>query len=46
MQKKLALKDCFVRGSVIRYVHLNKADVDTKFLQEQTRLASQHEKAN
>lgn len=30
----LALKNVFIRGSVLRYVHLEKEDVDTAQLQE------------
>eukprot|EP00396_MALV-II-16_sp_LP-1_P000416 gene416-131_t len=33
----MALKSCFIRGSVLRYVHLNPADVDAEQLQEDSR---------
>ena len=32
-----ALKNCFVRGSVVRYVQINPNDVDTELLQDATR---------
>jgi U6 snRNA-associated Sm-like protein LSm2 len=34
-----ALNSCFIRGSVVRYIHLNKSDVDTQLLQDSTRRA-------
>ncbi len=34
------LSTCFVRGSVVRYVHLDPQDVDTQLLQDATRRAS------
>jgi U6 snRNA-associated Sm-like protein LSm2 len=34
------MKNCFLRGSVIRYVHLPKADVDIQVLQDSSRRAS------
>ncbi|KAJ8903266.1 hypothetical protein NDN08_004375 [Rhodosorus marinus] len=33
----LSVKSCFVRASVVRYVHLIHADVDTELLQDATR---------
>ncbi|CAD7924525.1 unnamed protein product [Amoebophrya sp. A25] len=33
----LSLKNCFIRGSVLRYVHLNPSDVDTAELAEETK---------
>eukprot|EP00392_Amoebophrya_sp_AT5.2_P017487 g17849.t1 len=33
----VSLRNCFIRGSVLRYVHLNKADVDETALTEATR---------
>ena len=35
-----ALKNCFVRGSVVRYVQINPNDVDTELLQDATRKAN------
>ena len=35
-----ALKNCFVRGSVVRYVQINPHDVDTELLQDATRKAN------
>ena len=32
-----SLKNCFVRGSVVRYVQINSNDVDTELLQDATR---------
>jgi small nuclear ribonucleoprotein (snRNP)-like protein len=31
------LKNCFIRGSVVRYVQINPMDVDTELLQDATR---------
>ena len=31
------LKNCFIRGSVVRYVQINTGDVDTELLQDATR---------
>ncbi len=31
------LKNCFIRGSVVRYVQINPGDVDTELLQDATR---------
>lgn len=35
-----ALKNCFIRGSVVRYVQINPGDVDTELLQDATRKAN------
>ena len=32
-----SLKNCFIRGSVVRYVQINPSDVDTELLQDATR---------
>lgn len=32
-----SLKNCFIRGSVVRYVQINPDDVDTELLQDATR---------
>ena len=32
-----ALKNCFIRGSVVRYVQINPSDVNTELLQDATR---------
>eukprot|EP00956_Cyclotella_meneghiniana_P006809 scaffold9109_cov73-Cyclotella_meneghiniana.AAC.3 len=32
-----SLKNCFIRGSVVRYVQINPNDVDTELLQDATR---------
>ncbi|KAL7504093.1 hypothetical protein ACHAXN_001795, partial [Cyclotella atomus] len=31
-----SLKNCFIRGSVVRYVQINPNDVDTELLQDAT----------
>lgn len=31
---QLSVKNCFIRGSVVRYIHLNPTDVDTELLQD------------
>ena len=33
----VALKNCFIRGSVVRYVQINPSDVNTELLQDATR---------
>ncbi len=33
-----AVRSCFIRGSVVRYIVLPAADVDTELLQDSTRL--------
>ena len=33
----LSIKNCFIRGSVIRYIHLPPAEIDVSSLQEATR---------
>lgn len=33
----LSIKNCFIRGSVVRYIHLPATEVDTTSLQEATR---------
>ncbi|KAI9333523.1 Sm-D1 protein [Zopfochytrium polystomum] len=33
----MSVKNCFIRGSVVRYVHLPSAAVDTALLQDATR---------
>jgi len=37
------LKNCFVRGSVVRYVHLKAVDVDTAALQDKCRKEAKDE---
>lgn len=32
-----ALRNSFIRGSVVRYVHLSPADIDTELLQDKCR---------
>ena len=33
----LSVKNCFIRGSVVRYVKMAKGDVDTELLQDAAR---------
>lgn len=37
------LKSCFVRGSVVRYIHLKATDVDTAALQDRCRKEAKDE---
>ncbi|KAI9228079.1 MAG: hypothetical protein DHS80DRAFT_27368 [Piptocephalis tieghemiana] len=37
----ISVKNCFIRGSVVRYVHLPSAAVDTALLQDATRREAQ-----
>lgn len=41
----LNMKNCFIRGNVIRYVHLQSHDVDTDMLQDGCRREAKAEKA-
>ncbi|PLW05305.1 hypothetical protein PCASD_24821 [Puccinia coronata f. sp. avenae] len=34
---KMAVKNCFIRGSVVRYVQIPRAAVDTQLLEDATR---------
>lgn len=38
----ISVKNCFIRGSVVRYVHLPAQAVDTALLQDATRREAQH----
>jgi len=40
----ISVKNCFIRGSVIRYVHIPKEHVDTELLQDATRAESKQSK--
>jgi len=33
----MAIKNCFIRGSVVRYVQLSAENVDTQLLEDATR---------
>lgn len=35
--QQLSVKNCFIRGSVVRYVQLPAEEVDTQLLQDATR---------
>jgi U6 snRNA-associated Sm-like protein LSm2 len=37
MTKKQSVKNCFIRGSVVRYVQLPADEVDTQLLQDAAR---------
>ena len=41
---QFSVKNCFIRGSTVRYVHLPKDDVDTDLLQDSTRIEAQQQK--
>ena len=41
-----SVKNCFVRGSVIKYVQLPASEVDTELLQDATRREMAQQKAN
>lgn len=43
-QKKISVKNCFIRGSVVRYVHLPAKEIDTGLLQDSTRVAAREAK--
>jgi len=38
----VSVNNCFVRGSVVRYIHLPKEEVDTQLLQDATRRSHRH----
>ncbi|KAI8048389.1 DOM34-interacting protein [Syncephalis plumigaleata] len=38
----ISVKNCFIRGSVVRYVHLPASAVDTALLQDATRREAQN----
>merc|ERR1712199_44966 len=40
----MAVRNCFIRGSVIRYIHLPKNEVDTAMLQDATRREGRDDK--
>ena len=40
-----SVKNCFIRGSVIKYVQLPAAEVDTELLQDATRREAAQQKA-
>merc|ERR1711990_70179 len=41
----ISVKNCFIRGSVVRYVRLPKADIDFDLLQDSTRKEAEQSKA-
>jgi len=40
----MSVKNCFIRGSVVRYVQLPARDVDTQLLQDSARVEAQEQK--
>jgi U6 snRNA-associated Sm-like protein LSm2 len=40
----MSVKTCFIRGSVVRYVHINKADVNIELLQDSARVEAKSQK--
>mmetsp|Transcript_32185 Transcript_32185/g.80753 ORF Transcript_32185/g.80753 Transcript_32185/m.80753 type:complete len:97 (+) Transcript_32185:84-374(+) len=40
----LSVKNCFIRGSVVRYVHLPAGEVDTELLQDASRVEAREQK--
>jgi hypothetical protein len=42
----LALKNCFIRGSVVRYIQIPSGDVDTELLQDAARKENAPQKAS
>jgi len=42
--KQISVKNCFIRGSVVRYVHLPAKEIDTGLLQDSTRVAAREAK--
>jgi len=41
----VSVNNCFIRGSVVRYIQLPKEDVDTQLLQDSTRRAHRNDSA-
>jgi len=39
-----SVKNCFIRGSVVRYVQIPKAEVDTELLENSTRIEIREQK--
>mmetsp|Transcript_29617 Transcript_29617/g.40902 ORF Transcript_29617/g.40902 Transcript_29617/m.40902 type:complete len:97 (-) Transcript_29617:164-454(-) len=40
----ISVKNCFIRGSVVRYVHLPPSEVDTQLLQDSARIEAREQK--
>lgn len=40
----MSVKNCFIRGSVVRYVLLPASEVDTELLQDSTRIEAREQK--
>ncbi|KAF2076474.1 hypothetical protein CYY_002214 [Polysphondylium violaceum] len=40
----ISVQNCFIRGSVVRYVHLPAGDVDVETLQDHSRLEAREQK--
>jgi U6 snRNA-associated Sm-like protein LSm2 len=41
---QMSVKTCFIRGSVVRYVHMPKEHVDVQLLQDSARLEAKLQK--
>ena len=44
LESQQSVKNCFIRGSVIRYVQLPSAEIDTELLQDATRREAAQQK--
>jgi hypothetical protein len=42
--RQMSVKTCFIRGSVVRYVHMPKEHVDVQLLQDSARLEAKLQK--
>ena len=42
----VSLKNCFIRGSVVRYIHINPVAVDSRKLQDDCRREAKSERSN
>lgn len=42
--RQMSVKNCFIRGSVVRYVLLPASEVDTELLQDSTRIEAREQK--
>jgi hypothetical protein len=40
----MSVKTCFIRGSVVRYVHINKADANIPLLLDSARVEAKNQK--
>ncbi len=42
----VSLKNCFIRGSVVRYIHMNKQSIDIEHLENSCRREAKTERSN